>query len=217
MPSYKFESESDDSDADEHTTKLAPHGPPLSDEDDEPGPDDTFQFRHSFSNKPRPTHAHAYKPVLESDDLDEPSFATDQGYDEPSYEDMQDDSFCQPMDDHAGSFYSEEIEEGDEEDEEAEYTGDPLAATVRIEKRATWLEQLDFTDPAVKRLNAIDAREQALNTKIHWGGRLPDVKYSTEDLERDLFGEGVKVPPLESVADDGRRRRRRLIIYMRMR
>lgn len=212
MPSYKFESESDDSDADEHTAKLPPHAP-LSDEDDEPGPDDTFHFRHSFSNKPRPTHATAYNPPLGSDDLDEPSFATDRGYDEPSYEDMQDDSFYQHMDDPDRSFFSEEIDE----DEEAEYTGDPLAATVRIEKRATWLEQLDFTDPAVKRLNAIDAREQTLNTKIHWAGRLPDVKYSTEDLERDLFGEGVKVNISQSVVDDGRRKRRRLIICRRMR
>lgn len=198
MPSYKFDSESD-SDADE-ATKLPARAPVLSDEDDEPGPDDTFQFRHSFSKAPRPHNAHSYRPPTADDDeliIDEPSFQTDQGgeYEEPSFNEMQQDGSY--YDDGAedekegASFYSEEGFE--DEDEEAEYGGDPLAATVRIERHATWLEQIDSTDLAVKRLNAIDGREKMLTTRVHWGGRTPEVKYSTEDLERDLFGETVKV------------------------
>jgi hypothetical protein len=196
MPSYKFESESD-SEAD-GATKQHTRAPELSDDDDGPGPDDTFLFRHSFSKRPRP-HAPAYPPTAgdDDDDLGEPSFQTDQGdqYEDSSFQEMQqDDSYYEEeeMDDgEGGSFYSDEGFE--DEDEEPEYSGDPLAATMRIEKRATWLEQIDYTDLAVKRLNAIDAREKLLSTKIHWGGRTPEVKYSTEDLERDLFGKTAKV------------------------
>ena len=214
MPSYKFESESD-SEADE-ARRLAPRMSVLSDEDDEPGPDDTFQFRHSFSKAPR--RAAPYRQPPDDEDLaEEPSFQTDQGgeYGDRSFDEMQQDESdydVYPDLEGDGPSYSEDAFE------EAEYSGDPLAATVRIEKRATWLEQIDFTDLAVKRLNAIDARERLLDTKVHWGGRTPEVKYSTEDLERDLFGETAKVLTRTVLAlmDRRRRRRRRLTIYRRM-
>ena len=100
---------------------------------------------------------------------------------EQSFEEMQEDE---------GSYLAEEsiITEDEEEDIE-EYGNDPLAAAVRIEKRSNWLEQIEYTDRAVKRLKAIDTRERMQNERIHWGGRVPEIKYSTEDLERDLFGE----------------------------
>jgi hypothetical protein len=55
------------------------------------------------------------------------------------------------------------------------------------------LEQIEYTDRAIKRLKAIDTRERLQNEKVHWGGQVPDIKYSTEDLERDLFGDHTKV------------------------
>ena len=215
MPSYKFESESD-SEADE-AKRPAPRVSVLSDEDDEPGPDDTFQFRHSFSKAPPQRAAPYRQPPPDHEDLtEEPSFQTDQGGEcgDRSFDEMQQDESdydVYPEQEGDGSSYSEDAFE------EAEYSGDPLAVTVRIEKRATWLEQIDFTDLAVKRLNAIDARERLLDTKDHWGGRTPEVKYSTEDLERDLFGETAKVLTQTVLAlMDRRRRRRRLTICRRM-
>jgi len=96
---------------------------------------------------------------------------------EQSYDTMQDD-----FSSDEGSLVSEE--------EESEYAEtDPLAAAVRIEKKPTWLEQIEYTDRAVKRLKAIDVREAQQNTRIRWGGVIPEIKYSTEDLERDLFGD----------------------------
>jgi len=217
MPSYKFEAESD-SEADE------PKRPPLrasvlSDEDDEPGPDDTFQFRHSFSNAPPPRAAPPRQPPPDDEDLaEEPSFQTDQDgeYGNPSFDEMQqDESYYEMYPEQEGEGFSYAEDAFEDDDDEVEYSRDPLAAIVRIEKRATWLEQIEFTDVAVKRLNAIDAREKILDTKVHWGGRTPEIKYSTEDLERDLFGETLKVLTRRVRVLMGRRRRRRSLIICR--
>ena len=86
------------------------------------------------------------------------------------------------------SFQTEE-----EEKDESFYPNDSVAAAVRIEKRSNWLDQIEYTDRAVKRLRAIDTRERLRNERVHWAGRIPEIKYSTEDLERDLFGGGSKV------------------------
>jgi hypothetical protein len=182
MPSYKFDSESE-SEPDVGDQEIDNE---VSD-DGEPGPDDTFHFRHSFTKAPRRQRAH--HPQLD-EDMNEPSFQTDEGDDLPeqSFEEMHEDE---------GSYLVEEsiITEDEEEDIE-EYENDPLAAAVRIEKRSNWLEQIEYTDRAVKRLKAIDIRERMLNERIHWGGRVPDIKYSTEDLERDLFGDTPQVSRL---------------------
>lgn len=165
MPSYKFDSESEsepeipDNDDDGQVS-----------DDGEPGPDDTFQFRRSFSKQRAPFE----------EDMNEPSMNTDDVEDEElSYDEMQQDF--------------SEVESIDVSDEQEPYGNDPLATAVRIEKRATWLEQIEYTDRAVKRLKAIDSRERVQNSKVHWGGRIPEIKYSAEDLERDLFGETNKV------------------------
>jgi hypothetical protein len=173
MPSYKYDSgsESEPEAEDRHFENEA------SDDGDEPGPDDTFHFRQSFT-KARRQHAPLY-----DEDTNEPSFQTDEGEDfEQSYYEMQEEELS-----NEESFISGAEEEQDE------YANDPLAAAVRIEKRSNWLEQIEYTDRAVKRLKAIDARERLQNTKIHWGGRMPEVKYTAEDLDRDLFGETRKV------------------------
>src|SRR5208282_2780668 len=145
MPSYKFDSDSE-SEPDLGDQELETE---VSD-DDEPGPDDTFHFRQSFSKARRRPRAH---PPHLDEDMNEPSFQTDEGEDLPeqSFEEMQEDE---------GSYLVEEsiITEDEEEDIE-EYENDPLAAAVRIEKRSNWLEQVDYTDRAVKRLKAIDTRE----------------------------------------------------------
>ena len=186
MPSYKFDSES------ESESEEAPHNhpdPPTSD-DGEPGPDDTFHFRQSFSKASSRPRRHIPPPLDDEDMLDNPSFQTEEDdlYGEPIEESYEDDLPEQ--------LYSEEEQESflsDEGDEEEEITHDPVAASVRIEKRATWLEQIEYTDRAIKRLKAIDTRERLQNEKVHWGGQVPEIKYSTEDLERDLFGDHNKV------------------------
>lgn len=152
-------------------------------DDGEPGPDDTFHFRHSFTKAPRRQHAH---PSHFDEDMNEPSFQTDEGEDllEQSFEEMQEDE---------GSYLAQESIITEDEEDIEEYAADPLAAAVRIKKRSNWLEQIEYTDRAVKRLKAIDTRERMLNERIHWGGRVPEIKYSTEDLERDLFGETQQV------------------------
>jgi hypothetical protein len=163
MPSYKFDSDSES----ESELQDKQDDTPLSDEG-EPGPDDTFHFRRSFSKRQAPPG---------DEEMQEPSFQADDP--ELSYDEMQDD------------FSDVESLEVTEEDEV--YGNDPLATAVRIEKRGTWLEQIEYTDRAVKRLKAIDTRERAQNSRIHWGGRIPEIKYSTEDLARDLFGDTNKV------------------------
>jgi hypothetical protein len=171
MPSYKFHSESDsESEIDEKEYEREPS------DDGEPGPDDTFHFRQSFSKTPR-HHAH-----LLDEDMNEPSFQTEEDVVDQSYDTMQEDFLSEE-----GSIIT------DDEEDEPQFGNDPLAAAVRIEKRSTWLEQIDYTDRAVKRLKAIDTRERLRNSKVHWGGRTPEIKYSAEDMERDLFGETPKV------------------------
>jgi hypothetical protein len=171
MPSYEFHSESEsESEIDEKEYEREPS------DDGEPGPDDTFHFRQSFSKTPR-HHA-----PLPDEDMNEPSFQTEEEIVDPSYDTMQEDLFSE-----------EETIITDEEEDEPQFGNDPLAAAVRIEKRSTWLEQIDYTDRAVKRLKAIDTRERLRNSKVHWGGRIPEIKYSAEDMERDLFGETPKV------------------------
>jgi hypothetical protein len=121
--------------------------------------------------------------------LDNPSFQTEEEdlYGDVPEQDEYDDEMPQQLySDDAESLFSDE--EGDEE-----VTHDPVAASVRIDKRATWLEQIEYTDRAIKRLKAIDTRERLQNEKVHWGGQVPEIKYSTEDLERDLFGDQTKV------------------------
>jgi hypothetical protein len=174
MPPYKYDSESESEPEPDVADKQSEHE--VSD-DGEPGPDDTFHFRQSFSKAPR-HHAH-----LLDEDMDEPSFQTDEAPEiDHSYDEMQEDIFSDV----------DSVVSGENEDE-PEYANDPLAAAVRIEKRSNWLEQIEYTDRAVKRLKAIDTRERLQNSRIHWGGRIPEIKYSTEDLERDLFGESAKV------------------------
>jgi hypothetical protein len=114
--------------------------------------------------------------------MNEPSFQTEEEVIDQSYDSMQEDLFSEE-----GSIIT------DDEEDEPQFGNDPLAAAVRIEKRSTWLEQIDYTDRAVKRLKAIDTRERLRNSKVHWGGRTPEIKYSAEDMERDLFGETPKV------------------------
>lgn len=193
MPSYKFdsESESEPEDGQHH------HPDPPTSDDGEPGPDDTFHFRQSFSkasSRPR-RHVHAPPPPLDDEDmLDNPSFRTEEDLYGETLEEPYDDEMPEQLysDEEQESFLSDEEVEDDDED----VTHDPVAASVRIEKRATWLEQIEYTDRAIKRLKAIDTRERLQNEKVHWGGQVPDIKYSTEDLERDLFGDHNKVTPL---------------------
>jgi hypothetical protein len=162
MPSYKFDSESDSEPEISHRRDASP----VSD-DGEPDPEDTFHFRQSFSKQRAP---------LVDADMDEPSFQTD----EPSEPELSNDEMEEDF---------SELESIIVSDEEPQYGNDPLATAVRIEKRATWLEQIEYTDRAVKRLKAIDTRERIQNSKVHWGGGIPEMKYSAEDLARDLFGE----------------------------
>lgn len=187
MPSYKYDAESD-SEPDEQTEHR---GVEVSDGDDgddgEPGPDDTFHFRHSFS-KNRPQHAAASP----DEDMNDPSFRAGEGEEgEEEEEDFTDRSYDEMQQDD--SYLNEESILSEEEEEALQYGNHPLVTAVRIEKRSNWLEQIEYTDRAVKRLKAIDSRERMLNAKIHWGGRVPEIKYSTEDLERDLFGETTTV------------------------
>lgn len=183
MPSYKYDSESE-SEPDEGGK---PSQNEISDDDEGPGPDDTFHFRQSFSKNPR-RHA----PAPYDEDVNEPSF---QSYQEEEGEDEEEEEIDQSYDEmqqeesylEGESILSEDVED------EPQYGNDPLAAAVRIEKRSNWLEQIEYTDLAVKRLKAIDSREKMQNARIHWGGRVPELKYSTEDLERDLFGETTTV------------------------
>jgi hypothetical protein len=185
MPSYKFDSESDSEPEDGVDPQ---HDPPTSD-DGEPGPDDTFHFRQSFSkasSRPR-RHVPVPPPLDDEDMLDNPSFQTEEEdlYGDVPEQDEYDDEMPQQLySDDAESLFS---------DEEEQVTHDPVAASVRIDKRATWLEQIEYTDRAIKRLKAIDTRERLQNEKVHWGGQVPEIKYSTEDLERDLFGDHTKV------------------------
>jgi len=186
MPAYKFESESDS----EPELAEKQFDNEVSD-DGEPGPDDTFHFRQSFSKLPRRQHHHPLHHAtlpIDAEDMNESSFQTDQIDEdvmEESYDEMQHDIYS---DEEEEPLEFEGVDDGDEE-----FDQDPLVSAVRIEKRATWLEQIEYTDRAIKRLKAIDTREKLQNSKIHWGGRVPEIKYSTEDLERDLFGESPKV------------------------
>ena len=186
MPSYKFDSESDS----EPEDGQDPHPDPPTSDDGEPGPDDTFHFRQSFSkasSRPR-RHVPVPPPLDDEDMLDNPSFQTEEEdlYGEAPEQGEYDDEMPEQLySDDAESLLSDEVEE--------EITHDPVAASVRIEKRATWLEQIEYTDRATKRLKAIDTRERLQNEKVHWGGQVPEIKYSTEDLERDLFGDRTKV------------------------
>jgi hypothetical protein len=197
MPSYKFDSESD---SDPEDGQVPQPSPPTSD-DGEPGPDDTFHFRQSFSkasSRPR-RHVPVPPPLDDEDMLDNPSFQTEEEedlYGDVPEQDEYDDEMPQQLySDDAESLFSDE-----ERDEEV--THDPVAASVRIEKRATWLEQIEYTDRAIKRLKAIDTRERLQNEKVHWGGQVPEIKYSTEDLERDLFGDHTKVTPTRDLGTD---------------
>ena len=175
MPSFKYRSESDSEPEEEEP--VIQYQASLSDADEQ-GPDDTFHFRSSFSKTQRPHLHHHTDSFMNDTSFQETSFEKTEDVDvEESYDTMQDDFLSDE-----GSLVSEE--------EESEYVEtDPLAAAVRIEKKPTWLEQIEYTDRAVKRLKAIDVREAQQNTRIHWGGVIPEIKYSTEDLERDLFGD----------------------------
>jgi len=186
MPSYKYDS---DSESENELSQTAYQLEP-SDEGDA-GPDDTFQFRQSFSNGQRGYPQQYTRAMPMDEDMNEASYQT---YD---YEDNEGDD-DQPYDDEMQEdFISEEDEDQSQLSEglesELQDLDDPLATAVRIEKRPTWLEQIEYTDKAIKRLKAIDQRERLMNSKVHWGGQLPEVKYTPEDLERDLFGESLEV------------------------
>jgi len=187
MPSYKVDSESES----ENELPEKVYSQEHSDDDGEPGPDDTFHFRQSFSKGQRgyPQHYNHAPPLDE--DMNEDSYQTyDYDNDEEEEEDqlyddeMQEDFITEEEDQ---SDFSEDLED------ELQELDDPLAAAVRIEKRPTWLEQIEYTDRAIQRLRAVAQRERLVNSKVHWGGQLPELKYSPEDLERDLFGESAKV------------------------
>ena len=190
MPSYKFDSESESEPEEGHRPPL---DPPSSD-DGEPGPDDTFHFRQSFSKtSTRQRRRVPVPPPLDDEDmLDNPSFQAEE-------EDLYGEQTEEYDDEMPEQLYSDEPEESILSDEvnEEEPTHDPVAKSVRIEKRTTWLEQIAYTDRAIKRLKAIDTRQRLQNEKVHWGGQIPEIKYSTEDLERDLFGDHAKVPTQE--------------------
>lgn len=181
MPSFKYRSESD-SEPDEEEPPVVEYQHSVLSDVDEQGPDDTFHFRSSFSKAQRPHHQQNDS-FMNDTSFQETSFQSTEGEEnmEQSYDTMQDD------------YLSDEDSLISEEEESEFVDHDPLAAAVRIEKKGTWLEQIEYTDRAVKRLKAIDVREAQQNTRIHWGGVIPDIKYSTEDLERDLFGDS-KVP-----------------------
>ena len=176
MPSFKYRSESDSEPEEEE--EAVHYQASLSDADEQ-GPDDTFHFRSSFSKAQRPQHHHQHND----------SFMNDTSFQDTSFQKTEDDeNMEQSYDTMQDDFLSDE--DSLVSDEESEFVDhDPLAAAVRIEKKGTWLEQIEYTDRAVKRLKAIDVREAQQNTQIHWGGVIPDIKYSTEDLERDLFGD----------------------------
>lgn len=183
MPSYKFE---DDSESEQDAVESSKHHTRTEEEDDaEPGPDDTFHFRQSFSSKTR-RHQNAFldmkmnQPVFDSD---EEAAEQDEGM-EQSYEDDN-------MHDEQEYYSDEESLEDDEEIEEESLLHD--AEGGQIQKRATWLEQIQYTDHAIKRLKAVEARERLQSSKVHWGGRVPEINYTAEDLERDLFGESATV------------------------
>jgi hypothetical protein len=193
MPSFKYASESE---SESEEAQVLQYPASLSDADEQ-GPDDTFHFRSSFSRDRRPHHIP--DAFVDDTSFNDTSFQkTDDGAMDQSYDTMQDD------------FLSEEDSVGSDESDFVDH--DPLAAAVRIEKKGTWLEQIEYTDRAVKRLKAIDTREAQQNTRVHWGGMIPDVKYSTEDLERDLFGDSKVscVPPSMTKG-----RKRSLSIYLR--
>jgi hypothetical protein len=175
MPAYKYESESESDGAVQN--EFADAASEVSDMG-EAGPDDTFHFRQSFSKAPR------YH--IPREDLNETSFLSDdvdelemeQSYDE----EMQEEEFL----DEDSMIFSDEFEEGPNATES-------IGGAFRIERRSNWLEQIDYTDRAVKRLKVMSKSESLQNAKIHWGGRTPEMKYTVEDLERDLFGESGKV------------------------
>ena len=147
MPSYKFESDSESEEEAVQSSKV--YTRTEEDEDAEPGPDDTFHFRQSFSSKTRrPQNAFLdmkmNQPVFDSD---EEAAQVDDGI-EQSYED---DNMHEE-----GEYYSdEESLEDDEEIEEESLLHDTEGG--QIQKRATWLEQIQYTDHAIKRLKAVDA------------------------------------------------------------
>lgn len=170
MPSFKYASESESESEEEQVQEYQPS---VSDADEQ-GPDDTFHFRSSFSR--------AHRPPRHND-----SFQNDESFNDTSFQKTEEDDMDRSYDTIQDDFLSDEDSVGSDESELVDH--DPLAAAVRIEKKGTWLEQIEYTDRAVKRLKAIDTREAQQNTRIHWGGLIPDVKYSTEDLERDLFGD----------------------------
>jgi hypothetical protein len=199
MPAYKYDSESEAEEGLENS-----YGDAASETSDlgEPGPDDTFRFRQSFTKDRRqgrvPLHEDMDEPFFETEDVGE--FEMDH-----SYQEMQEDELLED-----GSVAFSEAESDDEQEEA--YLSEPIVGTVRIEKRANWLDQIDYTDRAVKRLKAMTTRERQQNSKIHWGGQTPDLKYTTEDLERDLFGE-AKASLFFGLSNCRRRNEVRLIIY----
>ncbi len=171
MPSFKYAPESESESEEEE--QVLECDPSLSDADEQ-GPDDTFHFRSSFSR--------GHRPHRNND-----NFVNDTSFNDTSFQKTEDDIVDQSYDTMQDDFLSEEDSVDSNESEYVDH--DPLAAAIRIEKKGTWLEQIEYTDRAVKRLKAIDTREAQQNSRIHWGGMIPDVKYSTEDLERDLFGD----------------------------
>src|SRR5271154_935657 len=131
MPSYKFDEDSESDE--EQTSKVHKRSAAEDEEDAEPGPDDTFHFRQSFSSKTR----HPYldmnmkEAVFDSDDdAAEEEAEEGQGMGERSYEDdnMHDDE----------EYYSDEEELDDDEEEEESLLHDTTEVG-QIQKRATWL------------------------------------------------------------------------------
>src|SRR5271156_5031554 len=171
MPTYKYDSASD-SEEDIQRQEVESE----EENDEEPGPDDTFHFRTSFSRRNHAVNKH------------DTSFQTNDTVDDRA-EEEDEDLYSEHMEaeEDEGDLFSEEPEDDEslsmEESELEHDMEDPFAAAVRIEKRPTWVEQIEYTDRAIKRLKAIDQRERLINSKIHWGGQLPELKYSPEDME----------------------------------
>jgi len=187
MPSFKYDPESESEDEFQQNA----YAPEPSD-DGELGPDDTFHFRQSFSKGTQRGYGQHFKhaPPVDEEDMNEASYQT-LGYDDE--EEEEDGPYDEEMEEEFISEEGEDQSAFSELESELQDLEDPLATAVRIEKRPTWLEQIEYTDKAIKRLKTIEQRERLVNSKVHWGGQLPDVKYTTEDLERDLFGDTVKV------------------------
>jgi hypothetical protein len=140
MPTYKYESESESDGAVQN--EFADAASEVSDMG-ETGPDDTFHFRQSFTKAPR------YH--IPRENLNETSFLSDYVDEmgmEYLYEEMQEEESL----DEDSMIFSEELEEGPN-------AAESIGGACRIQRESSWLEQVDYTDRAVKRLQVMRKSE----------------------------------------------------------